>query len=93
MLVTGYVLSLPVLETTGGILLIFGLIMWLLRQAQSVVVASLRNRQPPPKVSNRSPRVPIKDTAPISTKVCHPNGRKLTSGIGVTSHPLQHFSP
>ena len=92
-LVVGYVLSIPILGTTGGVLLIIGLIVWILRQSQDVVLASLRNRPPPPGVSKLSLTVPDRGhRADLTEAVAKPNGRKLTSGIGVTSQPLQHFS-
>jgi hypothetical protein len=36
--VLGWFLSIPILGTTGGILLTVGLIVWILRQSQSVVL-------------------------------------------------------
>jgi hypothetical protein len=69
-LVVGWFLSIPILGTTGGILLTVGLIVWILRQSQSVVLGSLRLRYstPPPRVSRLSPTVPIEGTAPISAR-------------------------
>jgi hypothetical protein len=69
-LAVGYVLGIPNLGTTGAILLIVGLIVWILRQPQSVVPGSLRmrNRPPPPKVSKLSPTVSIDGAAQISAR-------------------------
>jgi hypothetical protein len=69
-LAVGYVLGIPILGTTGAILLIVGLIVWILRQSQSVVLASLRvrKRPPQPRVSKLSPTVPIDGAAPISAR-------------------------
>ena len=69
-LALGYVLGIPILGTTGAILLIVGLIVWILRQSQSVVLGSLRmrNRPPQPRVSKLSPTVPIDGAAPISAR-------------------------
>jgi hypothetical protein len=52
-LVVGLSLSISILATTGGVLLTVGLIVWILRQSQSVVLASLRLRYSaaPPTVS------------------------------------------
>lgn len=92
-LVVGYVLSIPILETSGVVLLIIGLIVWILRQSQDVVLASLRYRPPPPGMSKLS--LTVRDRrhrSDLTEAVAKPNGRKLTSGIGVTSQPLQRFS-
>ena len=69
-LVMGSVLSIPILGTAGGVLLTVGLIVWILRQSQSVVLGSLRmrNRPPQPRVSKLSPTVPIDGAAPISAR-------------------------
>jgi hypothetical protein len=69
-LAVGYVLGIPILGTTGAILLIIGLIVWILRQSQSVVLGSLRLRYStqPPRESRLSPTVPIEGTAPISAR-------------------------
>ena len=69
-LALGYVLGIPILGTTGAILLIVGLSVWILRQSQSVVLGSLRmrNRPPQPRVSKLSPTVPIDGAAPISAR-------------------------
>jgi len=100
-LVMGSVLSIPILGTAGGVLLTVGLIVWILRQAQSVVLASLLNRPSPPRRSKLSPTVPNEAVADgadrghradLSEAFAIPNGRKLTSGIGVTSQFLKHFS-
>jgi len=104
-LVVGYVLSIPVLGTAGGVVLTVGLIVWILCQAQSVVLASMRNRRPPARMSKLSPTVPSEavadgaDRGPranLSEALAVPNGRDLTSGIGVTSqhsYPSNTFPP
>jgi len=68
-LAAGYILGIPTLVTTGAILLILVLIVWILRQSQSVVLASLRMRDRPPlRASKRSPTVPINGAAPTSAR-------------------------